>query len=196
MCRCFSPSTVLKPLAKAAQVGTVTNCDDCQESSRVKVLSGFGEGLQRVKGQEPKFSVCELWFDLVRYGSSSRRLEALKPGTHGDTLPPKLRISHDITESSGTFGSHQELGYCEVMWVAPLNWRWSRRWHGSMVSSEQRFDSLDWFHVEIFSLWGVFYVFFLIENIRFLACCSVVLWIYVERARQWTPMNPTQWNAQ
>jgi len=190
MCRCFSPSTGLKPLAKAAQVGTVTNCDDCQESSRVKALSGFGEeGLQRVKGQEPKFSVCELWFDMVRYGSSSRRLEALKPWTPGTPFP---KIT-DITESSGTFGSHQELGYCEVMWVAPLNWRWSRRWHGSMVSSEQRLDSLDWFHVEIFSLWGVF---FLIENIRFLACCSVVSWIYVERARQWTPMNPTQWNAQ
>ena len=103
MCRCFSPSTVLKPLAKAAQVGTVTNCDDCQESSRVKVLSGFGEGLQRVKGQEPKFSVCELWFDLVRYGSSSRRLEALKPGTHGDTLPPN-------------YGYHRIIGH---VWISP-----------------------------------------------------------------------------
>ena len=111
MCRCFAPSTVLKPLAKVAQVGTVTNCDDCQESSRVKVLSGFGEGLQRVKGQEPKFSVCELWFDMVH-------------PPDGWKLFPKIT---DITESSGTFGSHQELGYCEVMWVAPLNWRWSRR---------------------------------------------------------------------
>ena len=60
MCPCCFPCPVLKPLAKAAQVGTVTNCDDCQESSRVKVLSGFGEeGLQRVKGQEPKNAACD-----------------------------------------------------------------------------------------------------------------------------------------